>query len=104
MLERPADEWKYRIGWRFGRHVHIGVQAVQYAKASEREVAEHVLGDERRSQKQQQVGRHDRQRDRTARQHLCGKQHGGVARTHHERQRLEARGADPESEAMQGTG
>ncbi len=53
MLERPADERKDSVGWSFGRHVGVGVQPVQHAQASKLEVAEDVLGDERRAEQQQ---------------------------------------------------
>jgi hypothetical protein len=104
VLERPADEREHRVGGRFGRHVRVGVEAVQHAQARKRQVPEHVLGDERRSQQQHHIRRHDRQRDRPAWERARGEQHGGVARAHHERQRLEAGGSDPEPEAVQRAG
>ncbi len=101
MLERPADERKDSVGWGFGRDVRVGVQSVQQAQASKLEVAEDVLRDERRAEQQQKVGRQDRKRDRLAGQVAGGEQRGNVAGAHHERQHLEARGADANPEPVQ---
>jgi hypothetical protein len=104
MLEWPADERKRRVGGGFGRHVGVGIETVQDPQAREREVAEHVLGDEWWSQQQERVGSRNRERDRAAGQHPCAKQHGRVARAHDEREGLKARGSEPEPEAVQRTG
>jgi hypothetical protein len=101
MLERPADERKDSVGRSFRRDVGVGVQPVQHAQASKLEVAEDVLGDERRTEQQQQVGRQDRKRDRLAGQGAGGEQRGNVAGAHHERQHLEARRADAKPEPVQ---
>jgi len=55
MQERPSDERVDRIGGRFGGDMRVGVQAVQRTHAREREVAENVLGDQRRPQEQGHV-------------------------------------------------
>jgi hypothetical protein len=68
MLEGPADEWEHRVGGGSSRNVGVGIEAVQGPQACEREVAKYVLGDERWSQQQYSVGRHDRQRDRPPRE------------------------------------
>jgi hypothetical protein len=101
MLEGPADEWEGGIGGSFGRHVGIGVQAVQGSKARKREVAEHVLGDQRWPEQEQRIGERDRERNRPAREHPRGKQHDRVARAHDERQHLEARGSNSQPEWVQ---
>ncbi len=101
VLKRPPDEREHRVGGRFGGHVRVGVQPVQHAQPRKRQVAEHVLGDERRSQQQHHIHREDRREDRLARQRPGGKQHRHVARAHHKRQRLEAARAEPKPEAVQ---
>jgi hypothetical protein len=53
MLKWPADKRKDGVGWSFRRDVGVGVQPVQHAQASKLEVAEDVLGDERRPEQQQ---------------------------------------------------
>ena len=103
MLERPADERKDDVGWSFRRDVGVGVQPMQHAEASELEVAKDVLGDERRTEQQQQVGRQDRKHDCLAGQDRCGEQRSNVAGAHRERQHLEAGGADAKREPVQGT-
>jgi hypothetical protein len=66
VLERPADEREDRVGGGFGRDVRVGGEPVQHPQPRERQIAERVLGDERRAQQEQRVGRHDRERDRPA--------------------------------------
>ncbi len=63
MLERPADEGKDRVDGRFRRDMGVGIQAVQDAEPSESKVSEHILGDQRRSEQQRQLGKPDRQTD-----------------------------------------
>jgi hypothetical protein len=104
VLEGPADEREHRVGRRFRRHVRVGVEAVQHAQARKRQVPEHVLGDEWRSQQQHHIRRRDRQRDRPAGELACGEEHGGVARAHDERQRLEAARSNAEPEAVKRAG
>jgi len=101
MLERPADEGKDGVGWSFGRDVCVGVEPVQQAHPSELEVAEDVLGDERRPKQQQKVGRQNGKRDRLAGQRAGGEQRRNIAGAHHKRQQLEAGGADANSEPVQ---
>jgi hypothetical protein len=66
MLERPADERKDSVRWSFSSDMGVGVESVQYPKASKLEVAEGILRDKRRTEQQQQIGRQDRKRDRLA--------------------------------------
>jgi hypothetical protein len=47
VLKRPADEREDPVGGRFGGEMRVRVEAVQGAHAREREIAEHVLGDQR---------------------------------------------------------
>ena len=101
VLKRPPDEREHRVCGRFGGHVRVGVQPVQHAQPRKRQVAEHVLGDQRRPQQQHHVHREDRREDRLARQRSGGEQHRHVARAHHKRQRLEAARAEPKPEAVQ---
>ena len=65
VLKRPADEPEDRVSRSFGCKVRVGIQAVQRPEACEREVAEHVLGDQRRAEEQDHVGQHDRHDERT---------------------------------------
>jgi hypothetical protein len=101
VLKRPPDERKHGVGGRFGGHMRIWVQAMQHAQPRKRQVAEHVLGDQRRPQQQHHVRRHDRRGDRPAREHPRGEQHRHIARAHRERQCLEAARADPKPKAVQ---
>jgi len=55
----PAQEREYRVAWRFGGGVGVGAEAMQGPKPGEAEVAEHILGDQRWPQEQDQMGRHD---------------------------------------------
>ena len=101
MLEGPADEREDGIGGGFGGHVGVGIQPVQDAQARKGQVAEHVLGDQRRPQRQQHVSSHDRERDRPAREQSRGKEDGEIARAHDEREHLKAGGPEPEPERVQ---
>ncbi len=102
MLELPEDEPEHGVGGRFGGEVGVGVQAVQRAEAREREVAEHVLRDQRRPQQQDRVREHDRARERSRRQLPRDQQHQQVARAHDQHQRLEAGAGEADAEAVQG--
>jgi len=102
--ERPADEPEHRVGGRFGRHVRIGVQAVQGSHAGEAQIAEDVLGDQRRSQQHDHVRQHDRRRERARRQGPGAGQHQQIARAHDQHERLEAGARDAHAEALQWAG
>ena len=103
VLEGPADERVDGIRGRFGGHVRVGVQAVQRAHPRERQVAEDVLGDQRRTQHQDQVCQHDRARQRRERQRSCRGQHQQVAGAHDQHQRLEAVTAEAHAQVLQRT-
>ncbi len=100
VLERPSDEREDPVGGRFGGEVRVGVEAVQRAHAREREVAEHVLGDQRRSEQQDRVGEHDRSREHPYRQPPRARKHERVARAHDECEGLEAPTAETQPEAV----
>jgi hypothetical protein len=104
VLEGPAHEREDRVGGRFGRHVGVGVEAVQDAQPPERQVAEHVLGDERWAEDERQVGGHHADRDRSSRQAPRGGEGGEVAGAHDQRQRLEGAIAQSEPHTVQRTG
>jgi hypothetical protein len=100
-LKRPPHKREHGVGGRFGGHVRVGIKAVQHAQSRKRQVSEHVLGEQRRSQQQHHVRRHDRRGDRPSWERPRGEQHSHIARAHNERQRLEAARADPEPETVQ---
>ncbi len=90
VLERPADEAEHRVARGFGREVGVGVEAVQRAHTPEGEVAEDVLGEQRRPEQQDQVGCDHGRRDRCDRKRPRGHERDQVARADHQHQRLEA--------------
>ena len=90
MLEGPSDERKDRIGRCFGGDMRVGVQAVQRPHAGEVQVAEDILGDQRRAEQQDHVRHHDRRHDRAQRQRRGRQQDRHVARAHDQRQCLKA--------------
>jgi hypothetical protein len=104
MLEGPSDEREDRIGRRFGGHVGVGVQAVQRPHAGEVQVAEHILGDQRRTEQQDHVCDYDRRHDRSQRQRSRRHQDRHVANAHDHRQRLKAGVREAHAEAFQGPG
>ncbi len=101
VLKRPSDKRKHGIGGGFGGHMRVGVKAMQHTQSRKRQVAEHILGDQRWSQQQYHVRRHDRRGDRPAREHPRGEQHRHIARAHRERQCLKAARADPKPKVVQ---
>jgi hypothetical protein len=101
VLERPADELEDRIGARFGGDVRVGVQSMQRPHAGEREVAEHVLGDQGRPEQQHHVCEHDRARDGAPGQRSGGDQHEHIARAHDQHQRLKAVSGESRAEALE---
>ena len=103
VLELPVDEPQHRVGGRFGGEVGVRVEAVQDAHACEREVAEDILGDQRRPQQQDRVGEHDRAGQRRRRQPPRDEQHEQVARAHDQHQRLEAAAGEAHAEPVQRT-
>ncbi len=103
VLKRPADEPVGRVGGRFGGKVRVRVQSMQDAHAREVEVAEHILGDQRRSEQQDRVRRHDRRRQRRQWQPARDQQHQRVARAHDQHQRLEAGAREADAKPAQRT-
>lgn len=103
VLKRPSDEPEDRVGGRFRGHVGIRVQSVERPQPRERQVAEHVLGDQRWAEQQDRVGEHDRADERAHRNSAHRRQHQQVAGAHDERQRLKARAGDADAKAAQGT-
>jgi hypothetical protein len=101
VLKGPADEREHSVVGGFRRHVGVGVKSMQDPQAREREIAEHILGDEWRTHQQQHVRGRDREGDGLAGQYLCSEQHDHVARAHRQRERLKARGPDPEPKWVQ---
>ncbi len=104
VLEGPSHEREHRVGGRFGPDVRVGVKAVQRSQAGEVQVAEDVLGDQRRPEQQNRVCRRDRGDDRPEGQRARREQHRQIARAHQQHQRLKARRADAHPEALQGAG
>ena len=98
----PADEREDRVGRGVRGDVRVRVEAVQGAHPREREVPEHILGDQRRPEQQDQVGEHDADRERRERQRARAHEHRDIARAHHEHQRLEAPRAELRARAAEG--
>jgi hypothetical protein len=101
VLKRPADEAEHWVGRRFGGHMCVRVQSVQRPQPRERQIAEHVLGDQRWPQQQDHIRHHDRPRQRRDRQLPRGNQYEHVARAHDQHQRLEGAAAQAEVEPVQ---
>jgi hypothetical protein len=106
VLKRPADEPVQRVQSGLRRDVGIGVQAVQRPEAREAQVAEHVLGDQRRPKQQSQARERDGRCDRPPGERSSSRQRQGVAAAHDQRQQLKTVGfeADAETEAVQRPG
>jgi hypothetical protein len=101
VLKGPADEREDGVARRFGGHVRVGVQAVQHAHAREREIAEHVLGDQRRSQREEQVRGHDRASERQRRKAGGAHEHEQIAGAGEQHQCLEGAGRQARAQARQ---
>jgi hypothetical protein len=78
VFEGPSDEREGGVGGRFCRHVRIRVQAVQGAHPREAQIAEDVLGDERRAEEEDHLRGDDRTGDRAQRKLARAHEHGGV--------------------------
>ncbi len=104
VLKRPPDEAGHRVRGGFGGKVRVRIQSVQDPQPREGQVAEHVLGDQRRPEQQDRVRRHDRAREHRQRQPACDQQHQRVARAHDQHQRLEAGAGEADVQAPQRTG
>jgi hypothetical protein len=104
VLEGPADESEGGIGGGFCGDVRVRVEAVQGPHPREGEVAEHVLGDQRRAQHEDHVREHDRPCQRERRQRARCQQHEQVAAAHHEHQQLKRAAAETRAEARERPG
>lgn len=104
MLERPAHEGVHMVRGDVGRHMGVWVEPVCRAEPGEGQVAEDVLGDQRRPEQQRDMCAHDRGCQRLARQAARAEQDQQVARAHDQHQRLEPTAAQPPPETVQGTG
>ena len=104
VLEGPAHEQEGGIRRYLGGDVRVRVHPVQGAQAGEIEVAEDVLGDQRRAQQQREVRGDDRHPYHPSWKRAHGEQHGQIARGHDQRERLEAVGAEAHAEAREGAG
>jgi hypothetical protein len=93
VLIGPADKREHFVAGGLRGDVRVRVEAVQRAEPGEADVAEHVLGEQRRPEQQDHVRGEDRRGDRAERQRPRAEQHERVARAHDQRQRLEPAGA-----------
>ena len=100
MLERPAHEREDGVRRGFGGHVRVGVQAVQGAHTGVAQIAEYVLGDQRRAQHDEQLCRDDDSRQRAQAQRARAGQHERVAGAQQQRQGLEATAAEREPQPV----
>jgi hypothetical protein len=100
--EGPSDESEYGVGGHFGGDVRVGVKSVECSEPGEAQVPEHILGDERRTQQQDQVRGEDRRHQAADVQLSRRQQNEQVARGHDQHQRLEAAVGDTDVEPFQG--
>ena len=103
-LQRPADEGEGRVRGGLGGDVRVGVQAVQGAHAGVVQVAEDVLGDQRRPQRHRQMGQDDPADQQRRRQPPGARQSQQVARAGAQHQDLEVGRAEPRAKARQRSG
>ena len=101
VFEGPADVPEDRVGRRLRGRMRVGVQPMHHAQAREAEVAEHVLGDQRRTQQQDQMGEDDGGRERAQRERACTEQHQHIAAAHQQRQALKAARREAHAEPAQ---
>jgi hypothetical protein len=104
VLVGPAEEREDFVARRLRGDVRVGVEAVQRAEPGEADVAEHVLGDQRRPEQEDRVGRHHGRRDRAQAERARRQQHEQVARAHDQAERLKAARADAHAEPFQRPG
>jgi hypothetical protein len=90
VLVGPAEEREYFVARRLRGDMCVRIEAVQRAESREADVAEHVLGNQRRSEQEDRVCRHDGGRDRAQAKRAGGEQHEQVARAHDQAERLKA--------------
>jgi hypothetical protein len=103
MLKRPADEGKDSVCRGFGGDVGVGVESVQHTQSGELEVAEDILGDQRWSEQQRQVRGNDPRSDRPPGEDAGRGKRRGVSGAQEQRPNLEARRADTQPKAVQGS-
>jgi hypothetical protein len=89
--EGPPDVAIGGVPEGFRGHMGVGVQSMEGAHAGEGQVSEDILGDQRRPQRQDHVGPHDRDRQGPHRQRAGAPQNEQIARGHHQDQRLKGR-------------
>ncbi len=99
VLEGPAEEVEDGVRRRFRGQVRVRVEAVQRAHARICDVAEDVLREQRRREREHDVGEHDRAGERAQRQPPRAREHEQVAAAHDERERLEAVAGEAEVQA-----
>jgi hypothetical protein len=104
VLVGPAEEREDFVARGLRGDVRVRVEAVQRAEPGEADVAEHVLGDQRRPEQEDRVGRHHGRRDRAQAERARGQQHEQVARAHDQAERLKAARADAHAEPFQRPG
>jgi hypothetical protein len=90
VLEGPSEVREDLVGRGFGGKVRVGVEAVQRAHPRERHVAEDVLGEQRRPERQDQAGSDDRSHEGAHRQGARAEEHEQVGGAHRQHERLEA--------------
>jgi len=98
VLEGPADEAGDRVARRFGREVGVGVKAVQRAHPRERDVAEDVLRDQRRAEREDRVGREHGDRDGPHAEPARRRKDREVGPADDQHQHLEAAAAEPRAD------
>jgi hypothetical protein len=101
VLVGPAEEREDFVARGLRGDMCVRVEAMQRAESREADVAEHVLGDQRRSEQEDRVRRHHGDRDRAQAERARGHQHEQVARAHDQAERLKATRADAQAEALQ---
>jgi hypothetical protein len=103
VLVGPAEKPEHFVARRLRRHVRVGVKAVQRSQPRKAQVAEDILGDQRRAQQQDRVRGEHRRDQRAHRQRAREAEHQQVARAHDQRQRLKGARAEGQAQALQRT-
>jgi hypothetical protein len=101
VLIGPSDEPEDFVARSLRRHVRVWVQAVQRSEAREPEIAEDVLGDQRRPEQKNRVRRPDRRDDCPHRQAAREREHEQIAGAHDQRERLKRARAHRHTESLQ---
>jgi hypothetical protein len=90
VLVGPAEEREHFVARCLRGDVRVRVQSVQRAEPGEADVAEDVLGDQRRPEQQDRVREHNRDPQRAQRHRARAHEDRDIAGAHHQRQRLKA--------------